>query len=170
MELDQWLIVYQALSQSAATKEHSGWSLFIGGLVAESILVISLVFLVSIEPIPLDGLPFFVEIGLIAVGLLSSASWLVAHTRLKAEERHLGAMLRGIESQFAGGEFHRNLHRFCNGEKVCVAASNWTCDEWLPSISRLPLVARLAPRFLAGLVALSFLLGWIALLIRAVVS
>ena len=166
MELDQWLVVYQALARSAATKEQSSWSLLVGGLIAQSILAIAAIFLVFIEPMPLAGLRFFLVIGLVAVGLLSSSAWLVMQKRLRAEATHLSSLARGIESQFAGGEFFRSLYRFSKGEQVCAPASDWTCDEWLPSVSRLPMLARLAPGSLVGLTTLPFVLGWIALLAR----
>jgi hypothetical protein len=168
MELDQWLMAYLAISQSAAAKERSGWSLFVGSLTANSILAIAVVFLISVEPAPVPGPRLFVEIGLILLGLLSSLAWLATGTRVQAEAAHLGNLLRGIEGEFAGSELHRSLFRFSKGEPVCSAASRWTCNEWLPSVSRLPLVARIGPRLLAGLVSLSFLFGWIALLVRAV--
>lgn len=166
MELDQWLGVYQALVRSAATKEQSGWSLHTGGLTAQSILAIAAIFLVFIEPMPLAGLRFFLVIGLVTVGLISSTIWLVMQKRIQAEATHLNSLVRSIESQFAGAEFFRSLCRFSKGEQICVPGSDWTCNEWLPSVSRLPLFARLAPASLAGLVTLSFVLGWIALLVR----
>jgi len=166
MELDQWLMAYLAVSQSAATKERSRWSLFVGGLTANAILAIAVVFLISVDPV--SGLRFFIEIGLILIGLLSSFAWLVVGARLQAEAGHLAALLRGIEKEFAGGELHRSLFRFSKGEAVCAAASRWTCNEWLPSVSHLPLLARIGPRFFAGFVAFSFLVGWIALFVQVV--
>lgn len=166
MELDQWLMVYLALTQTAAAKERTAWSSFFGGLIAEAILGIGLVFLVSVEPIPLRGFHLYLEFGLIAVAIVSTIAWLGSTTRIRSEATHLSRLLRGIEGQFAGAEFLRNLHRLSDGERVCVAASNWTCDEWLPSVSRLPLSARLAPRLFTGAVPLFFLLAWIGLLVR----
>jgi len=168
MELDQWLMVYLAIAQGVAAKERSGWSLFGGVLIAESVLAIGAVFLLSTEPVPRGGPLLFVQVGLVVIGLLSSLAWLASQVRVQAEASHLSALLRGIESQFAGGEFLRSLERLAKGERVCSSASQWTCGEWLPSVSRLPFAARLSPRFLAALVSFSFLCGWIALLVRAV--
>jgi len=168
MELDQWLMVYLAIAQSAATKERCEWALFVGGLIAEAILAIAVVFLVSIESGPPGSLPFFVGIGLIGVGIISSLAWFVTRARVRAEAVHLWSLMRGIEKEFAGAEFLRSLHRFSRGDPVCAPASNWTCGEWLPTVARLPLAARLGPRFLAGTVPAVFLLGWIALLVWAV--
>jgi len=169
MELDQWLMVYLALSQTAAAKERSAWSAFFGGLITEAILGVALVFLISVEPIPLGGFHYYAEIGLIAIGIVGSIAWMTCTSRIRAEAAHLSGLLRGIESQFAGGEFLRSVHRLSHGERVCVNASNWTCDEWLPSVSKLPLAARLVPRFFADAATLFFLLGWIGLLVRALV-
>lgn len=167
MELDQWLMVYLAIAQTASARERSAWALFVGGLIAQSILAMAVVLLVSIESVPRGGPGFHLEIGLIAVGIVSSLAWLAAQARVRAEAAHLGTLVRGIEKDFAGGEFLRSLFRFSSGERVCSPASQWTCGEWLPSVSRLPLIARFAPRLLGGLVATLFLFGWIALLVRA---
>ena len=165
MELDQWLVVYQAVARSAITKEQSRWLLFVGGLIAQSLLAIVAVSLTFIEPLPLSGFRFFLAVGLISVGLLSSIGWWGVQARLQSEASHLRSLSRGIESQFAGAEFFRSLYRFSNGEKMCSPAAEWTCDEWLPSVSRLALFARISPGGLALFAISPFLLGWIALLI-----
>jgi hypothetical protein len=168
MELDQWLMIYLAISQTAAAKERSAWGLFVGGLIAQAILALAVVFLASVESAPPRGILFHFEIGLIGIGVVSSIAWLTARSRVQAEAAHLTTLMRGIEQNFAGGEFLRSLLRFSNGERVCSPASQWTCNEWLPSVSRLPVFARLGPRILAGWVGILVLFGWIALLVRAV--
>ena len=169
MELDQWLMVYLALAQTAAAKARGVWSAFLGGLIAQALLAIAAVFLIATEPTPRAGPLFYMQIGLLAIGFLTSLAWLGTVARAEAESRHVAGLMRGIEGQFAGGEFLRSLHRLTSGERVCVPGSNWICQEWLPSVARLPLAARLAPRFFSGTVILAFLLGWIALLLRAFV-
>jgi hypothetical protein len=170
MELDQWLVVYRAMAYCYAAKERSSWAVLVGGLVAQAILVVALVFLVSVEPIPFTGFRYFVEIALAAVGLISCLGWLGAHARVNAEGRHLARLLRSIECQFAGGEFLRSLHRLSAGEKVCVSGSDWTCDEWLPSVSKLPVAARLGAGGFLALIPSIFLAGWIAVLVRVLLT
>jgi len=160
MELDQWLMVYLALAQSEAARERSAWAVFVGGLIVQAILLMGVVFLISTD---VEGR---LAIGLIGLGFVSGLAWSAAQARVRAEAAHLGALLRGIEQNFAGGEFLRSLHRFASGERVCTSAAQWTCGEWLPSVCRLSFSARLAPRFLAGFTPALFLLGWIALLVR----
>jgi len=167
MELDQWLMVYLALAQTAASKARTVWSAFLGGLIAQALLVIAAAFLIATEPTPRTGPLFYMQIGILAIGLLASLAWLGSVSRAEAESRHLAGLMRGIESQFAGSEFLRSLHRMTSGERVCVSGSNWVCQEWLPSVTRLPFVARLAPRFFSGSLMLAFLLGWVTLLVRA---
>jgi len=169
MELDQWLAVYQAVTQSASLKEQSRWSFIIGAAVAQAILGVAAVFLVFVEPMPLAGLRLHLTVGLIGVGLLVSLGSLLQEKRLRAEATHLEALARGIESQFAGGEFFRSLHRLSGREKVCTPCSNWTCGEWLPGVSRLPILARLLPGSAVGVIAWPLLLGWVALLVRVLI-
>jgi len=165
MELDQWLVVYQAVARSAASKEQSRWLLFAGGLMAQSLLAIVAVLLLFIEPMPLSGLRFFLTIGLVSAGLVSSIGWIGMQKRLQAEVSHLQGLARGIECQFAGAEFFRSLYRLSKGERMCSPAAEWSCNEWLPSVSRIPLLARIAPGSLAVLASWPFVLGWIALLV-----
>jgi hypothetical protein len=170
MELDQWLVVYQTIVRSASLKEQTRWSLVIGATLVQAILGVAAVFLVFVEPMPLAGLRLPLTIGLISVGLLVGLGCLVGEKKLRTEASHLEALARGIESQFAGGEFFRSLHRLAAREKVCTAGSSWTCGEWLPGVSRLPLLVRLVPE--CGRVAMTwpFVLGWVALLVRVVTA
>jgi hypothetical protein len=165
MELDQWLAVYQAISVAASSKERSLWSIFSGGLIAECVFVLVLIFL---APAPLDTISSKLEIATTVVGLLLSLMWLLLLVRMSCEAQYMERLLRNVESQFAGGEFHRSLHRLSRGEQVCVAASTWTCGEWYPAVSRLPFAARVSARVVGGLLALVFLIGWIAVLVEIV--
>jgi hypothetical protein len=166
MELSQWLAIYHAVAQSAATRERNRWTLLAGGLVMQSILAIAASFFVFIEPSPFLGARFVLIIALSSVGLLTGVGWTMMLVRLRAQALHFDALSRGIESQFAGAEFFRSLHRLSAGEKVCTPTSHWSCNEWLPSVSRLPLSARALPEPIAmRLLSWPFILGWIALLV-----
>jgi hypothetical protein len=170
MELDQWLMVYQTIVQSAAQRGRNRWSLLAGGAVAQSILLVATVFLLFVEPLPMTGEYFFLVVGLAALGLLTSLGWIASLRRLRIEVLHFESLARGIESQFAGGEFFRSIRRLAQGEKVCTSASNWTCGEWLPSVSKLPFLTRSLGGRPACLVAWPFVLGWIGLLVRMLIA
>jgi len=162
MELDQWLAIYQALVVDASGKERNLWSTFIGGLIVESILSIASIVL-RVFPSDVIGVSF--RLGFIAIALLVTIVWFLSLARLAAERRHAYSLLRSVENQFAGGEFLRSFYRFTKGEKICLPDSNWTCGSWIPSVLRLPVYARFSPTFLIYLVAISFALGWIAVLV-----
>lgn len=165
MELDQWLVVYHAIVGSALSKERTAWTIFLGGLIAQAVLLIPLVFLASTGPWTSDELPFAIAAGICVLGAISSLAWILARLRSAGEADHMASLCRGLEGQFAGGEFVRSLHRFSRGEKVCISSTEWTCDEWLPSVSRMSTLPRVLSGFFVRLTPLAFLLGWIGVLV-----
>jgi len=170
MELDQWLVIYLTVAQSASQRRQTGWSLLARGAIAQTILAVAAIFLLFIEPLPMKGTYFLLIIGLVSIGLLMSLGWLMALRRLRVEASHFEGLVRGIESQFAGAEFFRSIHRLQAGEKVCTPASSWTCNEWLPSVSRLPILSGPRAGHPVCLMAWPFTLGWIGLLLLVLVS
>jgi len=166
MELSQWLAIYHAVALSAASKERNRWTLLVGGVIMQSILGIAAGFFALIEPTPFVGVSFVIIIALSSVGFITATGWTSLLARLQSEALHFDALSRGIESQFAGAEFFRSLHRLSAGEKVCTPASDWSCNDWLPSVSRLPLGSRLLPEWIGSrLLTWPFLLGWVGLLV-----
>ncbi|RLE36549.1 hypothetical protein DRJ24_00205 [Candidatus Acetothermia bacterium] len=162
MELDQWIALYRALIVEGSGKERNLWSVFISGLIVESILSIAAI---VIRAFPSDVIAVPFRLGFISIALLVTLIWLLSLGRISAETRHIYSLLRSVEGRFAGGEFLRSLYRFTKGEKVCLPDSAWTCDSWIPSVLRLPVCARISPSLLIDLAATAFFLGWIGLLI-----
>ena len=170
MELDQWLVIYLTVAQSATQVRQTGWSLLARGAIVQTLLAVAAIFLLFIEPLPMTGTYFLLIVGLVSLGLIMSFGWLIALRRLRVEGMHFEALVRGIESQFAGAEFFRSIHRLQAGEKVCTPASTWTCNEWLPSVSRLPILSRSRAGLPVCLMAWPFTLGWVGLLLRILIS
>jgi len=136
MELEQWIQLFGAISSTVAVREKSKWMMFCSGLVACTILLLSAVWL------HINARNDSVCIGIVAFGLLIGVAWIVIQQRLLVECSHWNRILRGIESQFAGTEMHRGIHRLLLGEQVCVPASAWVCGEWNPEATRFPALTR----------------------------
>ncbi|MBN1857667.1 hypothetical protein JW848_00490 [Candidatus Bipolaricaulota bacterium] len=163
MELDQWISVFAAVSRTADNRDRNMWSLFMSGIVAASLLVgvtayALLSFATTADPLSL---------GAASLGLLLSVVWAVSQYRLSTECAHWRRLLRSIESQFAGAEFHRSLHRLLQGEQICVRASGWLCDEWQSEGVQFPAILRTAPNLMMHLVPLAFVAGFVVLLVSS---
>ena len=160
MELEQWIQLFHAVSSTTASREKGKWLLFASSFVTcTGLLFIGVSLFVQTLSKP-------ASIGIAALGLAIAIAWSIIQQRLSAECAHWNRILRSIESQFAGTEFHRSIHRLSLGEQVCVPTSAWVCDEWRAEAARFPLLSRKVPDrlllsvpFLYGLAFLSLLIG-----------
>jgi hypothetical protein len=163
MDLDQWIRLFGAVSTTVAVREKSKWLLFCSGLIASTVLLATAAFGFT------GRLDFAPHLGVVVLGLLIAAAWIVVQQRLIVECDHWNRILRGIEGQFAGTELHRSIHRLFLGEQVCIPASAWVCGEWNPDAARFPLLTRhLSGRILQwipGIYAIAFIAVLIAVLV-----
>ena len=167
MELDQWIAIYGAISQSAASHSRSRWVSFTGGLLAASLLV---VFLAYLAQLGVGAVERSFGIGASALGLLIGLAWWVNQGRLYTECGHWERLLRSLEEQFAGAEFHRSLHRILQGEETCVPAAKWVCGEWHSEPACVPRGLRVLPRVLETSIPAVFVLAFAALLVWFVLN
>ena len=162
MELSQWIALYGAVSQSAASRERSLWTLFAGGFISSSLLMAIIAYAVTL------GSSSFQQafgIGAAALGLLVAFVWVVAQIRLLFEYQHWYRLLRSVESQFAGAEFHRSLHRLLQGDQVCIPSASWICEQWHPEPARFPFIVRIMPKLIALWIPIAFFLSFASLLV-----
>ena len=160
MELDEWMQIYQALSATAGAKERSYWTIAGIFLMANCLIIFPLsLFLFSYRIA--EGRLFTTVIA--AIGIIISLGWSFNQRRLLLEVNHFSSLLRGIEGQFAGAEFHRSLDRLIAGEEVCVQSTSWKCKEWHPEVTRLGRATRLMPHASIAIIPIVFLLAWVAL-------
>jgi hypothetical protein len=108
------------------------------------------------------------EVGLIALGWVIGLAWAGAQQRLHVELIHWERLLRSLESQFAGGEFHRSVQRLDQGEPICVSGSAWACEEWQNEAVRFSRTFRLFTCRMVLWTPVAFLLGLVVLFIKVV--
>ena len=164
MELQQWLMAYQAITATACAKERNFWMSTGIFLIANLVLLLPLAFLATTYG-PWNGKWLRTALG--AIGFLICLFWLITQRWTAREIAHWEGHLRGIEGQFAGSEFHRSSYRFLCGEQVCLPASSWKCNEWYPEVHRLSPFGRIGPQVAIGFLSVLFLLGWVALAVFA---
>lgn len=162
MELEQWIAVYSAASQSAASRERSLWSVFAGGLIASSLLLTILAIVVALTATDF-GLVF--GIGIASLGLAVCLVWALIQYKLLHECQHWQRLLRSVESQFAGAEFYRSLDRLSKGEELCVPAASRICNEWNSEAAKFPWLIRIVPQLTTLWVPILFMAGFSAFLI-----
>ncbi|MEA3239897.1 MAG: hypothetical protein U9Q94_09010 [Candidatus Bipolaricaulota bacterium] len=162
MELEEWLRLYQALSATAGVKEHGYWTITGIFLLANCLLILPLsLFLFSYTV--WEG-RFFITV-LAGIGVLICLGWSLSQRRVLQEIEHVSGLLRNIEGQFAGGDFHRSLYKLLAGEEVCIPSTSWKCEEWHPEVARMGTLTRLLPRASISILPVVFLLAWSALAI-----
>lgn len=164
MELEQWLLVYQAITTTASAKERNYWMSTGVFLIANFLLLLLLAFFARTYVTSLERC-FGTALG--AIGILVSIFWLVTQRWTAREISLWESFLRGIEGQFAGSEFHRSIHKLVRGEQVCVPDTSWKCNQWYPDVWRLSRGGRLSPQVLIAFLSVIFLLGWVALVVIA---
>ena len=162
MELEQWIAVYSAASQSAASRERSLWSVFAGGLIASSLLLTILAIVVALTA---TDLSLVFGIGIAALGLTVCLIWALIQYTLLHECLHWQRLLRSVESQFAGAEFHRSLDRLSKGEELCIPSASRICDEWNSEAAKFPWLIRIVPQLTTLWVPAVFIAGFVAFLI-----
>ena len=162
MELSQWIAVYGAVSQSAASRERSLWTLFAGGFISSSLLMAIIAYAVTLGS---SSFQHTFGIGGAALGLLVAFVWMVAQLRLLFEYQHWYRLLRSVESQFAGAEFHRSFHRLLQGDQVYVPSASWICEQWHPEPARFPWIVRIMPKLIALWIPTAFFLAFVSVLI-----
>lgn len=164
VELEAWLEVYQAITLTASAKERAYWTQFFGFLISSALLVVAGAFFHLGFSLPGRRA---LQTGLATLGLCLSLGW---WTGLRAAGRELAlwaSLLRGLEGEFAGAEFHRSAFKLLQGRQVCVPASDWKCEEWHPLVTRIPWPWRNLGRLLLGVIPLAFFMAWAAFLAAA---
>lgn len=167
MELDQWIAIYGSASQSAASHARSRWVSFTGGLLASSLVAIFVAYLAQLGIGAVER-PF--GIGAAALGLLIGVTWWMNQSRLHSECDHWESLLRSLEEQFAGAEFHRSFHRLVQGEETCVPTAKRVCGEWHSEAARLSPILRRLPRVFETWIPVVFILTFAALLVWFVLN
>ncbi len=162
MELEQWIAVYSAASQSAASRERSLWSVFAGGLIASSLLLTILAIVVTLTATDFGRI---FGIGIAALGLAICFVWALIQYKLLHECQHWQRLLRSVESQFAGAEFYRSLDRLFKGEELCVPVATRICDEWSSEAAKFPWLIRIVPQVMTLWVPAFFIASFVAFLI-----
>ena len=162
MELEQWIHLFGAISNTTTAREKSRWMMFSSGLVACTVLVFIAIWALARR---LEGPA---SIGVSVLGFLVAFAWGVIQQRLQVECVHWNRLLRSIESQFAGTEFHRSIHRLLLGEQVCIPRSAWICGEWNPDATRFPVLARYVSSRITQWVPVLYAFSFTALLIGAI--
>jgi len=166
MELSQWIALYGAVSQSAASRERSKWVLFASGLVTGALLLLVASCILVLGSASGKAL----GLGVASLGGMICFTWWVMQQRLDHESLHWHRLLRSLESQFAGAEFHRNIHRLLQGEQACVPSAAWVCGEWNPEAVRFPFFVRNFPRVLMQWLPGIFLAAFLLLIVGIAVG
>jgi len=167
MELDQWISIYASASQSAASRERSLWTAFAGGLIASSLFVTIIAYVVALDS---SGFGHAFGLATSSLGLAVCLVWFAVQFRLLYECQHWQRLLRSVESQFAGVEFHRSVQRLLQGEKICVPQSAWFCDGWNPEPAHFPFLLRAIPKMMTLWIPVLFFGAFIAFLIGLSIS
>lgn len=169
MELEQWLKVYQAASLTASTKERIHWAIHGVALLANLLLLLVLVntggyilgFMGGFSSVPVGTRAL--DTGLAAVGILLSLFWLALVRRASRELALWTGLLRQVEGEFAGAEFHRAELRLLKGQPVRAPTTTALYNEWYPEIVRLSWFARAFSWAFGAALPACFLVGWLIL-------
>lgn len=169
MELHEWLSVYQAASVAAASKERTYWSVNGTCLIASVLLLILgaglgvavLDDLCNGHTMP-PGVRYLTTV-VAAMGILIGVYWLSIRHRLSREVAHWQGLLRQLEGEFAGAEFHRSALRLLLGHPVRTPTITPHFDEWYPGATRLGWLSRALAGLSVVFLPTAFLVLWIAL-------
>jgi len=160
MELQELLAVYQATSATTAGKERTYWGLLGAILLTNAVLLAVGAFFISAPW--LEGWKRLTS-GVAALGLILTLYWAAMKYRLGKDLALWKGILRQLEEEFAGMEFHRTAYRFDTGQEVRLPATSLRCDAWYPEIARLGPIGRLSTRLFKLLLPGSFLVAWVLL-------
>lgn len=169
MELEQWLKVYHAASLTASTKARIYYAIHGVGLLANLLLLLILVntggfilgFMGGFSSVPVGTRAL--DTGFAVLGMILSVSWLALASRVSRELALWAGLLRQVEGEFAGAEFHRAELRLLKGQPVRALTTTALYNEWYPEIVRLGWFSRAFSRALTSALPLLFLLGWLML-------
>jgi len=110
----------------------------------------------------LPGLRFLITV--VAVfGVLICAYWLSIRHRLSREILHWQGLLRQLEGEFSGAEFHRSALRLATGRPVRIPTITPHFDEWSPGSVRLGWFSRMLGGLSVVLLPTAFVIAWISL-------
>jgi len=171
VELHEWLSVYQAVSATAANKERTYWNLGGTCLVASVLLLILGVVLgIAVVEDAYNGYVATTALQCLTTvvagfGVLISTYWLALQHRMAHEVAHWQGLLRQLEGEFAGAEFHRSSFRLLIGQPVRSPRVTPHFDEWYPAVTRLGWFSRALAGLTTALLPMAFLVAWIALAI-----
>ncbi len=162
MELEAWLAIYQAVSHTASAKERARWTILALFLLGNSLLALPAALLVGSFP---NDQAEAVATGIAILGAVVSLGWLSCQILAGWETVHWERLLRSIEHQFAGAEFHRSAYRLLRGDETCIPATAWKCGDWYPEVERLGWARRSLPRAALWFLPLAFLAAWVILIV-----
>jgi len=164
VELREWLEVYQAVSVTAANKERTYWCLGATCLIANVLLLLlgTVLGIAVFEETHNVYLRWLTTV-LAVFGVLVSAYWLAIRHRMSREVAHWHGLLRQLEGEFAGAEFHRSALRLLMGQPVRAPTITPHFNEWYPEITRLGWFSRKMACLTASLLPTAFLVAWIVL-------
>lgn len=152
--------MYQATSATAAAKERAYWGL-IGAILLASVVLLAVgAFFVSASW--LEGWKRLTS-GVAALGLVLTLYWAVMQHRLGRELSLWHGLLRQVESEFAGMEFHRGAFRFQLGEDVRVPSTSPRSEEWYSQLVHIGRAGRASGRLFKALLPGGFLVAWVLL-------
>jgi hypothetical protein len=162
MELEAWLAVYQSVNETRAAKERTLWTIVGLFLLGSSLLSVPACLLAASFP---DAPSQALVTGLAILGGIVALAWLACQSLAARETRHWECLLRSLEQQFAGGEFHRSAYRLLRGEETCIPTADWRCGDWYPAVARLGWASRIVPQAAAWALPLIFLAAWVILIV-----
>jgi hypothetical protein len=162
VELEAWLAIYQAVNHTAAAKERVCWILTALFLLANCALALPAGLLAASL---FGGQTQGIVTGIAGLGGILSLAWLLCQSLAVRERLHWESLLRSVEHQFAGAEFHRSAYRLLRGEETCVPTTAWKCGDWYPEVERIGWVRRSLPHAAVWFLPLAFLAAWAALVV-----
>ncbi len=162
MELEAWLAIYQAVNHTATAKERARWAILALFLLGNSLLALPAALLSASFP---NDQAEAVATGVAILGAAVSLAWLSCQILAGWETLHWERLLRSIEHQFAGAEFHRSAYRLLRGDETCIPATAWKCGDWYPEVERLGWARRSLPRAALWFLPLAFLAAWVILIV-----
>jgi len=162
MELEQWLKIYQAAALTSGAKERSYWTILGVFLLTHCVLILALAFL-SLTHTLQETRCYSTILG--GIGIFVALCWFANERRAAREMLYWEGLLRGLEGEFAGAEFHRSFYKLLHNEQVCLPAADWKCAEWYPTVEHLSWFTRNMSRWLLACLPILFLVAWIALIL-----
>jgi hypothetical protein len=160
MELEEWLKIYQAATLTSGVKERSYWTILGVFLLTHCVLILALAFLSLTHT--LHEARFYSTV-LSGIGIFIALCWFCNERRAARAMLYWEGLLRGLEGEFAGAEFHRSFYKLLHNEQVCLPAADWKCAEWYPTVEHLSWFIRNMSRWLLAFLPILFLIAWIAL-------